>query len=156
MTEAAPGNGARILPLGEIGEEPVGGKAEGLARLIAMGLDVPDGFVIVGATPGQLPEGLDEAYAAIGGGPVAVRSSAIGEDAADASFAGQFETILGVEGATSLRDAVDACLKSTASERATMMSILPNPKYATASVTPAIMQTKELNSMNEPPGRIRR
>ena len=39
-----------------------------------------------------------EAYRWLGGGPVAVRSSATAEDLADASFAGQQDTFLNVEG----------------------------------------------------------
>jgi len=50
--------------------------------------------------------------------PVAVRSSATGEDAADASFAGQFDTYLGVTGAERLIDAVRRCWASLFTERA--------------------------------------
>ncbi len=109
---------ARILSLESIGHAAVGGKAEGLARLIGLGLRVPPGFVIVGATPGELPADLAAHYAQLGGGAVAVRSSAIGEDSADASFAGQYETILGVEGAVALAEAVEKCLASLHSARA--------------------------------------
>ena len=79
---------ARCIPLDAIRDESVGGKAEGLARLIQHGFDVPEGFVIVGAREGQLPADVDERYRSMGGGKVAVRSSAIGEDSGDASFAG--------------------------------------------------------------------
>jgi len=46
---------------------------------------VPDGFVILG-DPG---EDLEQALVELGEGPVAVRSSAVAEDLAEASFAGQ-------------------------------------------------------------------
>lgn len=107
------------IPLDAISDEPVGGKAEGLARLLSHGFQVPPGFVIVGATPDDLPAELEAHYQRIGAGKVAVRSSAIGEDSGEASFAGQYETILNVEGEEALRDAVEACLRSADNARAT-------------------------------------
>lgn len=107
-----------IVSLGAIGDEPVGGKAQGLARLIRMGLPVPDGFVIVNAVPGALPSELASWYRALGSGPVAVRSSAIGEDSAEASFAGQYDTILSVVGEAALEEAVERCLSSLDAARA--------------------------------------
>lgn len=50
--------------------------------------------------------------------PVAVRSSATGEDAADASFAGQFDTYLGITGPKRLVDAVRRCWASLFTDRA--------------------------------------
>ena len=47
-----------------------------------------------------------------------MRSSATAEDAADTSFAGQQETILGVEGEDALIDAVERCWRSLFTERA--------------------------------------
>jgi pyruvate,water dikinase len=41
--------------------------------------------------------------------PTAVRSSATGEDSAEASFAGQFDTYLGMSGAPRVLDAVQVC-----------------------------------------------
>lgn len=107
-----------ILTLDALGDAPVGGKAEGLAKLVRLGLRVPRAFVIVGATPGNLPADLEARYRELGGAAVAVRSSALGEDSADASFAGQYETILDVTGFDALRTAVDTCLASLQNERA--------------------------------------
>ncbi len=107
-----------ILTLDALGDAPVGGKAEGLAKLVGLGLRVPPAFVIVGATPGRLPDDLEARYTELGGTAVAVRSSALGEDSADASFAGQYETILDVTGIDALRTAIDACLASLESSRA--------------------------------------
>ena len=53
----------------------------------------------------------------LGEPPVAVRSSALGEDSADATFAGQQETYLWVRGADELREAVRDCWASLHSAR---------------------------------------
>lgn len=50
--------------------------------------------------------------------PTAVRSSATGEDGADSSFAGIFDTFLGVAGAENVLVAVQGCWASLFSERA--------------------------------------
>jgi pyruvate,water dikinase len=68
----------------------IGGKAEGLIRLQQLGLPVPP-FVAV-----PVGEDVDETAVAALGEPLAVRSSAVGEDAAERSAAGQYETVLGV------------------------------------------------------------
>ena len=108
-----------------------GGKGTSLGRLIRGGFPVPPGFVVttrayrlahetVSSTSGSvgLPAGVSEeicqAYRAMGGGTVAVRSSATAEDLASASMAGQCETILDVEGETNLLDAVRRCWASLA------------------------------------------
>lgn len=106
----------RIVPLERIAGELVGGKAAQLAALVRLGLRVPEGFVIVGAAPGRLPPELDAAATRLSG-RVAVRSSALGEDSQNASFAGQFETVLGVEGPEAVRAAVERCLASASAGR---------------------------------------
>ncbi len=69
--------------------------------------------LILGA---PLPEGvapqITEAYQALGGGPVAVRSSATAEDLPEASFAGQQATFLNVVGPQEVVKAVQACWAS--------------------------------------------
>lgn len=108
----------KCIPLEAVAGEAVGGKAEGLVRLLNYGFSVPSGFVVINATPEHLPGDLDEHYRRIGAGKVAVRSSAIGEDSGEASFAGQYETVLNVEGAKALRAAIDDCLRSAENARA--------------------------------------
>ncbi|QFY10584.1 pyruvate, water dikinase [Nonomuraea phyllanthi] len=99
----------------------VGGKAAGLAALIRLGERVPDGFCVTTEAHerGEVPrEDVLAAYGRLGGGPVAVRSSATAEDLPDASFAGQQDTYLGVTGAEELLAAVRACWDSLHTERA--------------------------------------
>ena len=110
--------GGVILSLDQVHDASVGGKAYGLARLVGMGLAVPPAFVIRDARRGAYPEDLDEHHRALGNTTVAVRSSAQGEDGAEASFAGQYETVLGVADGHELRDAIDRCVASAATERA--------------------------------------
>jgi pyruvate,water dikinase len=62
--------------------------------------------------PADLDDALRSAYAELGGGPVAVRSSATAEDADAASFAGQQDTHLWVDGADAVVRHVVACWAS--------------------------------------------
>jgi phosphohistidine swiveling domain-containing protein len=99
----------------------VGGKAAGLARMIKAGERVPAGFCVTTTAyrAGVIPEAeLVQAYERLGGGAVAVRSSATAEDLPDASFAGQQDTFLGVAGAAALIDAVRKCWDSLHTARA--------------------------------------
>lgn len=99
----------------------VGGKAAGLGEMIRAGERVPDGFCLTVESyqSRDLPENeLIDAYGSLGGGRVAVRSSATAEDLPDASFAGQQDTYLNVEGADLLIDAVRRCWDSLHSARA--------------------------------------
>ena len=107
-----------ILSLEEITDDTVGGKAYGLARLVAMGMSVPPAFVIRDAQSGRYPADLDHRYRELGHAAVAVRSSATGEDGIDASFAGQYDSVLNVSGGEDLRKAVDHCVASAATGRA--------------------------------------
>jgi len=107
------------IPLEAVTREAVGGKAAGLVRLLHSGFAIPPGFVVVGATESELPPDLDAHYARIGAGKVAVRSSALGEDSSRASFAGQYETRLNVEGSEALAAAIRECIGSLRNARAT-------------------------------------
>lgn len=131
----------QTLTLGSPGSHDasaVGNKAANLARLAAH-FRVPPGFCIdtavhetlSAATAQDGPE-RRELRAIVAAGyrtlaeltgaaepTVAVRSSAIGEDGTESSFAGQHETILNVRGVEAVADAVLECWRSAASERAT-------------------------------------
>ncbi len=62
------------------------------------------------SVPDDVRAEVAERYAQLGdAAPVAVRSSAVGEDSADATFAGQQETYLWVRGADHVCDAVRDC-----------------------------------------------
>jgi pyruvate,water dikinase len=117
-----------------------GGKSASLGELIAAGIPVPPGFALASSAfdaaglapdrareairaapvPDQVRAEIAAAYAALGGAdpPVAVRSSAIGEDSAEATFAGQQDTYLWVRGAERVCDAVRDCWVSLYSPEA--------------------------------------
>lgn len=110
----------------------VGPKAAQLAAL-ATRYDVPPGFCVTArayrnerrdATPSPaLRTALRSAYERLSrddpqGGYVAVRSSAVDEDGAEASFAGQHDTVLNVRGADAVVAAVEATWASLHAETA--------------------------------------
>jgi pyruvate,water dikinase len=134
-----------VVPLHDAADPSLaGGKAHNLSRLIALGAPVPGGVVLTreafdalqetsssAATAvlrrrmleQPLPEAVAGALDSIAsswlpGGPLAVRSSAVGEDGATASFAGQFDSVLHVSTAAGLERAVRQCWASLWSERA--------------------------------------
>jgi pyruvate,water dikinase len=98
-----------LVPLFDAVEErELGGKAVQLGAALRAGLPVPAGVAlphrdVVDAA--AIREQLGVALATLGG-LVAVRSSAVGEDSATASFAGQHATVLGVRDLDGLEAAV--------------------------------------------------
>ncbi len=77
----------------------VGGKAAALGRLVAQGFDVPPFFAVSSAAASRITdEDLAAALDGIGAGPYAVRSSGREEDGAAHSHAGQFQSLLNVDG----------------------------------------------------------
>ncbi|NMN97475.1 PEP/pyruvate-binding domain-containing protein [Antrihabitans stalactiti] len=104
-----------ITPLAQAGDPAAfGGKAAGLAKAVHAGLPVPSGIALRYDVVDRIAVGDHAAFsqalaAAERLGPyVAVRSSAVGEDGADASFAGQHTTMLGVPTDAALEAAITA------------------------------------------------
>jgi pyruvate,water dikinase len=141
-------NSSFVLPLGDSRCREVrltGGKGGSLATMVQHGLPVPPGFVITSAAflaevdearlrslcisanmagareivaaaspPARL---IADHYAAIGG-PVAVRSSACAEDSKGASYAGQQDTYLNVDGLQAVLTKIVECWLSFFADRA--------------------------------------
>jgi pyruvate,water dikinase len=100
-----------------------GGKSASLGELLHAGIPVPPGFAISTEAGEDLTELLRRDIAArygeMGDGvSVAVRSSALGEDSAEATFAGQQDTYLWVRGTDAICDAVGKCWASLHSAQA--------------------------------------
>ncbi|AZG47650.1 PEP/pyruvate-binding domain-containing protein [Gordonia insulae] len=109
------------IELDDVTDDRYGGKAAGLARLRRLGLPVPGGFVIADVSaPGAIDDAATRFAEMIAAGatPVAVRSSAVGEDGGDQSFAGQYDTVLDVGSADDFAAAVRTCAASVHSRRA--------------------------------------
>ena len=101
-----------------------GGKTCGLTRLISVGERVPGGFAVSAARipTEQWPTETRNRFTAkvrelLDNGPVVIRSSALGEDSAERSFAGMFETVLGIVTETEALSAANRCIESGNSER---------------------------------------
>ncbi|HEY3479908.1 MAG TPA: PEP/pyruvate-binding domain-containing protein, partial [Streptomyces sp.] len=89
-------------------------------------------------TGAELPAAVSEpilaAYAELGRPRVAVRSSAVKEDGAGQSFAGQHDTVLDIAGDEALLDAVRTCWASLWSDRAAVYREHPEETGAMAVV----------------------
>jgi rifampicin phosphotransferase len=120
----------------------VGNKAATLGELLSSGFPVPNGYVLttkaferVSRASGNentdttqsgelqgfslgLIEAISEVLLRLGDGLLAVRSSGVNEDLPNSSFAGQYETVLGVRGKEELIEAVKKCWNSQFGKRA--------------------------------------
>ncbi len=102
-----------VLPLEKARDAGTfGAKAVGLGEAARAGIPLPPGIALAGSIVESVASGEERALKkvakAVGslGGPLAVRSSAVDEDGADASFAGQHLTLLNVPSANELGDAL--------------------------------------------------
>jgi len=74
--------------------------------------------LIAGVIPTPVADAIRRAYARLGAGLVVVRSSATAEDLPTASFAGQHDSVLAIEGPDQVCDAVRRCWASLWNPRA--------------------------------------
>lgn len=136
--DRSPSSRPFVLALHECdeGSRPiVGTKAFNLARFSRADFPVPPGVVVTSEAfsrwlallgepldaeraahspvPSDVEQAVLEAVRTLGDGPLAVRSSSIAEDLAEASFAGQYETVLGVQGQEAIQAAVVRCWSSS-------------------------------------------
>ena len=108
-----------VAPLQQAGDgDRFGGKAAQLAEAVCAGLPVPAGVVLSVALVDAVARGDSAAAGEVERAasslrlPLAVRSSAVGEDAHDASFAGQHLTCLNVRSAAESVTAVSEIRRS--------------------------------------------
>ncbi|HEY6959973.1 MAG TPA: PEP/pyruvate-binding domain-containing protein [Candidatus Limnocylindria bacterium] len=134
-----------VRPLAALASSDIaiaGGKGANLGELMRAGFAVPDGFIVTtdayrlaaaqldpsdpaaiaqrlrsDPVPDAVATAVRDAYRALGG-MVAVRSSATAEDLPEASFAGQQDTFLGVQGEDAVVDALRRCWASLWNGRA--------------------------------------
>jgi pyruvate,water dikinase len=104
---------SRVVPLEEARDDALfGSKAVGLGQAARAGLPLPPGVALSGAVVeavaggDELAQGEVDALVRPLGAPLAVRSSAVDEDGAQASFAGQHLTLLNVPSADDVNAAV--------------------------------------------------
>lgn len=115
-----------------------GGKGSMLARMYQGGYPVPEGFVILPeAFQGEelsneildkIEGYLNEIRKNHEGAQFAVRSSALSEDSANASFAGEFETVLNMKTDKEIQEAIYTVFKSRKSERVKAYSSIQRMK----------------------------
>ena len=117
MAEAQPQLTRDLSELQASDAERFGGKSASLGELLRAGIPVPPGFSISSEAGEELTDALHDdivaRYAGLGDdAPVAVRSSALGEDSAEATFAGQQDTYLWVRGLDAVCEALQKCWAS--------------------------------------------
>ena len=102
-----------VVPLASAHDEAIfGAKAVGLGEAARAGLPIPPGIALAGELTEAVAAGQDSAIGKVMEavrfltGPLAVRSSAVDEDSADASFAGQHLTLLNVPSTADLSAAI--------------------------------------------------
>jgi phosphohistidine swiveling domain-containing protein len=140
MTTTTPAT-RTVLPLAAATNHRIAGrKAATLARLAAAGFPVPPGVVLPAAlfesasgereVPAEVATALLDAVRAWGEVPLAVRSSGVEEDSAEASYAGLFTTVLNVRGNAALVKAVRECWGSAFNARVTSYAGSEPPRLA--------------------------
>ncbi len=165
MTGLLPGGAHTnyVLSLTDIPQrdiERAGAKATKLAELARAGFPVPGGFVLTtdafdrflaandlgpdsppeavaaASLPTDVADALLAAAEGLGDVPLAVRSSGVAEDLPEASFAGQYETVLDVRGAEALVTAVQRVFASAFSPPCLVLTA-PHRDWTRPSVWPS-------------------
>lgn len=121
-------------------DERCGGKAANLARLLREGFAVPLGFVVLDAlrADGWVRE-VGTAMRDLGARSVAVRSSALGEDGTETSFAGQLHSALDISEITQVTEEVRRAARSGTSPEA--VAYAARTGRETEAVVPVIVQS---------------
>lgn len=103
----------QVVPLAQARDDAVfGSKAVGLGDAARAGLPLPPGVALSGPIVEAVASGEERAIRKVAkavrplGSPLAVRSSAVDEDSAEASFAGQHLTLLNVPSADEVSNAL--------------------------------------------------
>jgi pyruvate,water dikinase len=104
---------SEVVPLVEAHDDLIfGSKAVGLGQAARAGLPLPPGVALSGPVVEAVASGEAAAIEKVAelvrplGGPLAVRSSAVDEDGAEASFAGQHLTLLNIRSADDVSSAL--------------------------------------------------
>ena len=141
------------------GQVRVGGKGRALAQLYQAGFPVPDGLAI---SPSAFADDAltADAWAEVRaqlkrlratGSEVAfaVRSSAMSEDSAQASFAGEFESVLNVQSDAQILEAIDTVHRSRHNER--VQAYNTSRRQFPSNITAGIFGFGEYEVFNAPP-----
>jgi rifampicin phosphotransferase len=131
--------------------EPLaGGKGSSLARMYRAGYRVPDGFIILPAafagdeltteTWAQTQICLSRLRRASKDSSFAVRSSALSEDSAQASFAGEFETVLDVQTDEDIREAIHTVRRSRHNARVHAYAQAQGPEQADQEIAVVVQR----------------
>lgn len=120
-------------------ENPDG--ARGLQALDRNGLSGRGrGLMAAAQVPPDVEAAIRGAYAALGSGPVAVRSSATAEDLPFASFAGQQDSFMDVVGADAVVEAVRRCWASLWTDRAVAYRTTNGIRHREVSLAVVVQQ----------------
>jgi rifampicin phosphotransferase len=120
--------------------QEAGGKGSVLAQMFQEGYPVPEGVIVF---PSAFTDGIlnDEAWHALQvylrafrkqdkEAEFAIRSSGLSEDSSDASFAGEFETVLNVKTDDEISDAIYTVYNSKQAERVKVYSSIQGIEHA--------------------------
>lgn len=128
-------------------KKDVGSKAYMLARMLQLGYPVPEGAILEEKPNEKEFEDILEWWQKLGRAPLAVRSSARGEDSGDKSYAGQNTTFLNIKSEKELKSAIAKCFESSkigpsviyrkffqqddeASKMNVVLQVMVDPKFA--------------------------